>query len=132
MNKKVKSPKLWALSRADAEFSKWIRARDGKCLKCGGSNRLSCSHFWSRSIKALRFEPDNCITLCWFSCHKHGWEKQKHGKYGDFMLAWLGKDRFAELKAIAYDEKRMSQKEAIERCMKFLGAWKIVKENNER
>ena len=112
--------KLWSSAKADAVFSKYIRERDGKCLRCHQNKPepLSCSHFWGRRCSALRYEPDNCIALHLWSCHIYGWEKEKQGEYRDFMLERLGKKRYEELKKIYYQGKK-SRKEAIKDFMEF-------------
>ena len=112
--------KIWSSSKADIEFSKWIRNRDGKCLRCGSTENLTCSHFWSRRCSALRYEPDNCITLCAWKCHIFGWEKEKQGEYRDFMIQRLGLTRYEELKRTFYQSK-ITRREAIINCMKLLG-----------
>ncbi len=116
---KVKKQKLWSSKKADIEFSKWIRVRDGKCLRCKTTQNLTNSHFWSRNKSALRYEPDNCITLCAWKCHIYGWEKEKQGAYRDFMIERLGEPRYEELKKMYYQSK-MSRREAIINCMKLL------------
>jgi len=73
---------------ADDLFSKHIRARDGRCVRCGKTERLQCSHFWNRRKWNTRYDPDNCDTLCW-GCHRL-WESDKAGNYRDFMLDKLG------------------------------------------
>lgn len=80
------------IQEADSKFSKIIIARDGKCLNCGSPYFLSCSHFHGRSNYAVRWDPDNCITLC-LPCHEV-WESKKQGIYADFMETWLGRQRF--------------------------------------
>ena len=118
--KPVSGKKIWSTAKTDREFSLYIRARDGKCLKCGRSDRrLSCSHFWGRRRSELRYEEDNCITLCWLPCHKFEWEKEKAGAYRDFMIQRLGVERYEELKRIFYQSK-MKRSEAIEKCMELL------------
>ncbi len=123
-DKKPKKIKRWSMKKADDMFSEWIRARDGKCLRCAlegktTTERLTCSHYWGRRNAALRYEPDNCITLCWFRCHLYGWEKEKHGKYRDFMIERLGIKRFEELRAIYYAPS-IKMKDAIEKCKQML------------
>lgn len=117
---KLKKKKIWTSSRADIEFSRWIRKRDGRCLRCGTTESLTNSHFWTRKNSALRYEPDNCITLCAWKCHIYGWEKEKQGAYRDFMIDRLGIERYEELKRIFYQSK-MSRREAIICCMRLLG-----------
>ena len=111
--------KAWSSSKADIEFSKWIRARDGRCLRCGTTAQLTNSHFWSRNKSALRYEPDNCITLCAWKCHIYGWEKEKQGAYRDFMIQRLGQERYDELQKIYY-QSNTTRLEAIKGCMKLL------------
>lgn len=113
--------KLWSTAVADKKFSKWIRERDGRCLRCGTKENLSCSHFWSRNKSALRYEPDNCITLCTWKCHIYGWEKEKQGVYRDFMLRRLGQKRYDELKKLYY-QSTMTRREAILNCMNLINA----------
>ena len=72
MNKILsKKTTIWSTKKADIEFSKWIRKRDGKCMRCGTINNLTCSHFWVRQHSATRYNPDNCVAVCWMPCHKY-------------------------------------------------------------
>lgn len=89
--------KLWSMKKADQEFSKFIRERDGNCQRCGTTENLTCSHFWGRSHKATRYDPNNCVAVCWMPCHKYHWEKEKQGDYRDFMISWLGEEEYAAL-----------------------------------
>ena len=91
---KIKAPKIWSTDKADTMFSIYIRNRDGRCMRCGKTadrTQLSCSHFWPRQHSATRYDPENCVALCWVPCHKYNWEKEKQGEYRDFMLVWLGR-----------------------------------------
>lgn len=116
--KKQTKSLIWSLNKADIEFSKYIRARDKKCMRCGTEKNLTCSHFWARQHKGTRFDPENCVAVCWMPCHKYHWEKEKQGDYRDFMLKWLGEDKYKEL------EKRARgiypQTTAIIDCMNLL------------
>ena len=77
---------------SDSKFSKFIINRDKKCMCCGSTQMLTCSHFHGRANYATRFEPTNCITLC-MTCHDI-WESKKSTVYMDFMINWLGEDQF--------------------------------------
>ena len=91
---KILKGKLWSSKKADTEFSRFIRNRDGKCIRCGKIEFLQCSHFWARANSATRYDPDNCDTLC-YACHYgniHGWEYNKQGEYRDFKIKQLGKN----------------------------------------
>jgi hypothetical protein len=80
---------------ADQAFSNYIRGRDGwQCKRCGTAyapptKALHCSHFYSRGKWGTRFDPDNCIALC-YGCHRY-WDKHI-GEYEDYKKAQLGDD----------------------------------------
>lgn len=120
LKKKIKK-KLTSVKKADTLFSKWIRDRDGKCVRCGKTEHLQCSHFWPRAVSATRFDPENCDTLC-YGCHYgdryHGWEYAKQGAYRDFKIQQLGEDGYRKL------EERyntfMPQRDAINTLLAFL------------
>lgn len=116
-----------AMKKADAQFSLQIRTRDGKCLfpgcKVANLEKLQCSHYHGRAVKSTRFDPDNCITLCWphhFKSKDLGFEyqkqtKEKHGfdgQYTIFMRKWLGEEEFSKLNARA--ALHVKQRTAIE------------------
>lgn len=83
------------IRQADSRFSKLIINRDKKCLRCGTTYMLTCSHFHGRANYATRFEPLNCITLC-TTCHDF-WESKKSTEYLDFMINWLKNEEFSIL-----------------------------------
>lgn len=102
---------LWATTTADGYFSRWIRKRDEVCLRCGTFEGLTCSHYHRRAISITRFDPENCITLCGV-CHAD-WEGPKEG-YTDFMLGWLGTERFLELQRRS--GRFMKRSDAVAEC----------------
>lgn len=52
----------------DTMFSKYIRAKDGKCLRCGKTTTLQLAHIIGRRNMRLRYDPMNALTLC-YACH---------------------------------------------------------------
>lgn len=106
---------IWSTATADNYFSKWVRARDGKCLRCQRTDNLTCSHYKRRAISITRFDPENCIALC-ADCHRE-WEGPKEG-YTDFMISWLGLDKFVELERRA--GRHMARPDAVAECKAFL------------
>lgn len=104
--------------KADNLFSRYIRMRDGQCVRCGrrgsGPDKIGgiqCSHFFSRKKESVRFDPDNCDSLC-FSCHEI-WEHEKMNRngdlldYGQWKFKQLGAKRFnlLEIRAATHQKK---------------------------
>ena len=112
--------RIWTMKKADTEFSIFIRKRDGKCARCGTTKNLTNSHFWARQHKGTRYDPKNCVAICWFPCHAYYWEKEKQGDYRDFMIEWLGMDEYTKLEMRARRVKPLS--EAIIEVMQLLNA----------
>lgn len=52
---------------ADVLFGKIVRA-PGRCIECGGSNRIQCAHGFSRRYRAARWDTRNAFPLC-AGCH---------------------------------------------------------------
>ena len=132
---KVPGPKIWTLTRADKEFSKFIRERDGRCMFPGCDvsefEKLQCSHYIGRQHRGTRFDPDNCIALCWhhhFKSKLLGYEYQKQqeglhgwdGRYTLHMKQWLGEERFTAL--VRRSQETTPQSRAILQLMQLLGA----------
>lgn len=111
--------KLWTSGRADKEHSKFIRTRDGKCVRCGKTENLQCSHFWARSNSATRYDDENCDTLC-YACHygnQLGWEYNKQGEYREFKINQLGITKYnaLELRAKSIVKRRDAILDLMER-----------------
>lgn len=89
------------VKESDSKFSKFIINRDKKCLRCGSTYLNTCSHFYPRAIWATRYEPDNCVDFC-SPCHDIMESKKKEGmEYHQFMIEYLGEERFAVLTHIS-------------------------------
>jgi hypothetical protein len=118
---KNKVAKEWKMYYADKKFSEFIRKRDGKCMRCGKSDRiLQNSHYWARQYYSTRFDPQNCIALCAY-CHVLApdcWQDDREKQYEAFMLKRLGKAKFEALKEKHYKPKK--RREAILEVMEFL------------
>lgn len=91
----------------DKLFSIMIRERDKKCVFCGKTAEqasLQNSHFWGRSDKTNRFNPDNCDTLCFYDHMQN--EGIKQGKYRDFKIKQLGKKKYQEMERNHYQSSK--------------------------
>ena len=87
------------LRKADILFSEYIRRRaNWKCEACGkdylnNHQGLHCSHYWSRRREATRFDPENCIALCFY--HHQLWgHGEDREEYKDYMIKRLGQEGF--------------------------------------
>jgi 5-methylcytosine-specific restriction endonuclease McrA len=47
----------------------FMRARDGACVDCGATEKLSVHHIVALADGGAPFDAGNCITLC-ASCHR--------------------------------------------------------------
>ena len=83
------------IDKADKVFSKYIRMRDKyRCVRCGryDEKMLQCSHFFGRRMESVRFDEENCDTLC-YGCHRY-WEKEDRESYRAFKVNQLGQRGF--------------------------------------
>lgn len=96
------------ISKADAIVSLYVRTRDNwTCQRCGKydpptdyeKSALQNSHYFGRTKKSVRFDEENCDTLC-FGCHRI-WEKEDREAYRDFKINQLGQKTFDLLTARA-------------------------------
>ena len=98
------------LKKCDDAFSLLVRARDQHCQfpGCTSTKKLQNSHYIGRAVKSTRFDPDNCVALCWFHHYKSkdlGFEYQKQtlekhgfeGQYTIFMKNRLGPEKYQQL-----------------------------------
>ena len=88
-----------------------VLARDGKCLRCGGTGALTPFHILPKgTYPRLRFELLNVISVCW-PCHRYHW----HDNPID-GLAWLEQKlpgRIDTLKVLAATANRVDFKELL-------------------
>jgi hypothetical protein len=109
--------KLWSSTKADKEFSLFIRDRDKTCFFC--LNRATQnSHFWGRGNSATRYDPENCDGVCG-GCHMRH-EGSKQGIYRELKIKQLGIGRYEALERRARSIVKRS--DAIAQCMALLKA----------
>ena len=114
------------IDQADKVFSQYIRTRaDWRCEYCGtdytdNTVGLHNSHYWSRGKESTRFDPDNCMALCYYHHLKlgHGDERDE---YKRIMIEKLGEKRFKQLDYRAHQTKRK------DRAMSLLEAKELLK-----
>lgn len=103
------------LDIADTTFSRFIRLRDGACVRCsrpGTASKtgeeiigLQNSHYWSRRNESTRFDPENCDALC-AGCHR-AWGGDDRRLYEEFKREQLGEQGYnlLELRKNTYQKK---------------------------
>lgn len=113
--------RIWSLDEADKKIREFIFKRDGyKCVVTGDPDFLTPSHYHGRGNYAVRFDPDNLITLNLWTHTTWEPKAMKETEYKDFMIKFIGTERFNALNEKAKID--MKKETAIIHCMKFLGA----------
>ena len=114
---KVKKKTLSKVKKkADAVFSKWIRARDKRCVTCSSKNNLQAGHYVSRSVNQLRFNEYTVHSQC-VGCNvfKYG----HMDEYARFMIKKYGADILDTLAKEKVKLKRWSIAELEEIIEKY-------------
>lgn len=86
--------------RATVLHSQYVRARDGRCVRCGSTTgQLQCAHIISRRYAATRTDEGNAYTLC-AACHRYltEWPHEHVGFFTQQLGSW---DAYAALIAKA-------------------------------
>lgn len=102
------------IDKADRIFSLYIRTRDNwTCQRCHKyypppTTSLQCSHYFGRTKESVRFDEENCDTLC-FGCHRI-WEKEDREDYREFKVKQLGQKKFDLLQVRAYTPGKKDRK----------------------
>lgn len=93
ISKKVSSKQL------DTLWSKKVRELFGhKCAVCGASP-VQAHHIFTRSYKSTRWNLDNGIALCYR--HHFYLEHSKFEEFRDFVINYLGEDKYNEIKELS-------------------------------
>lgn len=78
-------------NKLDKVFSEIIRER-GRCERCGKTEKLQCSHIYSRSLLSVRWDIDNAFCLC-AGCHLYWWHKNPI-EAAEFTKEKLGVEKY--------------------------------------
>ena len=101
--------------KTDKLFRQYIRKRDNfTCQRCqreypDGGRGLHVSHYWGRARENTRFDPENCIALC-YGCHMIWGHGDGRGDYVSFMKKRLGDKGYDLLQVRAYAYKKRDDK----------------------
>ena len=89
------------IDKADEIFSQVVRIRDKACKRCGSLVQFNDkglpishqnSHYFGRKKETVRFDLENCDTLC-HGCHQY-WGSDDRESYRAFKIHQLGMNRF--------------------------------------
>ena len=76
-------------SREDQAFRAFIKARDKQCILCYKKKMLECHHIESWvEHKRLRFDPENCVTLC-KPCHTRADNRHHKARIKPMLKAYI-------------------------------------------
>jgi len=73
----------------DRVTSLLVRARDGRCVTCGTTEDLQCSHYFKRTFLATRWNLQNCNAQCARENEEHNKNPFRYRKY---MVSRIGED----------------------------------------
>jgi len=84
------------IKKLDTIVARKVKERDNHtCVRCGSNTKqLNACHFYSRSIKSLRWDMDNIICLC-VGCHF--WAHKNPSELTDWYRTLIGDSRFGRL-----------------------------------
>ena len=90
------NPRAILIRDCDNLFREIIRLRDKVCQRSGSSLDLQVAHFFSRSLKTLRWDEDNACLLQ-KGIH-YFWAHSKYEEFRDWWISRIGKEAFSRLK----------------------------------
>lgn len=113
------------IDKADKLFSRYIRLRDKRCVRCGklgegeeGINGLQNSHFFGRGMESTRFDVENCDAVC-FGCHQY-WGSKDREAYREYKIQTLGRAKYNELVKRARQLVKKNREESAISAQKLL------------
>ena len=122
------------LDELDQLFAWYVKRRDRyTCQFCRkkfdpysetGLEGLDCSHFHGRGKKSVRFDPDNCDSLC-RCCHIEN-EECKEDHYTQFKIERLGLEKFMDLEDKANRVEKFGKFEQDEMKVTLIALLKSV------
>lgn len=83
------------LDPADTAFSAYVRTKASwQCVRCGRhatGRGLHCAHFYGRGKESVRFDEENCDSLCAI-CHKYF--SEHYTEHKEWKLKQLGQKKY--------------------------------------
>ena len=101
----------WLVAEMDRYTSLIVRRRDGRCVTCGTTQGLQCSHFYSRRYLSTRFDLRNCNAQCARCNRRHNQDRQAYERY---MRKAYGPGVIAELDGLRMSLVKMTDAQLLE------------------
>jgi len=79
------------IKELDRVFSLYIRARDGRCVCCGKTDKLTCGHVFSSAHYSARWDEVNAYCQCVGCNFLHEQDPYPYYKY---VIGRIGQKRF--------------------------------------
>lgn len=89
------------VTKADELLSVFIRKRDGKCVLCGATTKLTNGHLIKRGKKPVRWSPENCFCLCSTCNYRDKVDSDYHGRYVAWYVEKFGLSAYTHLEELA-------------------------------
>jgi hypothetical protein len=106
----------WLVAELDRYTSLIVRRRDGKCVTCGSTQGLQCSHFYSRRYLSVRFDLRNCNAQCAGCNRRHNRDRRPYERY---MLKRYGAGVVAELDGLRMGLGKVTDEELEEMLNRY-------------
>lgn len=106
--KDSKKQKQLLEKKLDKAWSEYVRNRDNRCKKCGGSGAVSPHHAFGRRHMATRWDVNNGVGLC-YPCHIH-WAHRDPAGFTEWFRELIGDEKYIHLalehnKIVKYDNE---------------------------
>jgi hypothetical protein len=108
----------WLVAELDGLVSIIVRRRDRRCVTCGASRNLQCSHFHSRRYLRTRFSLLNCHAMCASCNRRHNEEPEP---YLRFMRERYGEEALAELERLRGAGDKVTDEELFQTLERLRG-----------
>lgn len=106
----------WLVAELDKYTSILVRRRDQRCVTCGKTQGLQCSHFYSRRHLIIRFDLRNCNAMCSACNPRHNHDRRPYERY---MRKTYGPAVIAELDSLRMGLQKVTDEELGEMFQQY-------------
>lgn len=98
----------WLIHQLDIQTSRIVRQRDRRCVTCGSTRSLQCSHFYSRRYLIIRFDLRNTNAMCAACNRRHNLDRSLYEQY---MNEHYGPEVVAELDTLRLSTQKVTDED---------------------